>query len=324
MKNYGVTSLGLYRQNLNYFFSDARLFHPLKSYFHHSLDAVLAWGNKPSSLPARALALIKSIPLIRVEDGFIYGLNPAKGKRMSLVVDDLGIYYDARQPSRLEDLISKSLSDQQLVREQQIRNLWLKHSISKYNHAPLWIRPSGEWFEKPFVLLVDQTIGDESITGAMASSKSFQVMLEAAITQIDIPNILIKVHPEVVSGHKQGHFNFHLINSFNKNNRIRVIAEDFNLSSVIKEAVAVYTVSSQAGFEGLMWGKPVHTFGMPFYAGWGLTHDLLNKPTRRSGASLEQLIYAALVSYPRYVDPESNQLCEVEDIIHCLVANVLA
>jgi capsular polysaccharide export protein len=38
------------------------------------------------------------------------------------------------------------------------------------------------------------------------------------------------------------------------------------------------------GFEALLLGKAVHCFGMPFYAGWGLTHDSKTCP-RRQGRS---------------------------------------
>ena len=69
------------------------------------------------------------------------------------------------------------------------------------------------------------------------------------------------------------------------------------------------------GFEALLWQKPVYTFGMPFYAGWGLTHDQQTAPGRRQTATLEQLVYAALVAYPRYIHPETIQRCEVEDLL---------
>ena len=38
-------------------------------------------------------------------------------------------------------------------------------------------------------------------------------------------------------------------------------------------ADAICVVTSQLGFEGLIWGKDVYVFGSPFYAGWGLTYD---------------------------------------------------
>ncbi|MDP3122556.1 capsular polysaccharide biosynthesis protein [Polynucleobacter sp.] len=282
--------------------------------FSYKLDGVLTWGAKPSGFSANALATRLSIPLLRIEDGFLYGLEPAS-RRMSLVVDDVGIYYDARLPSRLELLISDPLNTDQLVRARSVQALWTQYGISKYNHAPNWLRSNDAWFSSPFILLIDQTRGDQSITGALADESSFTAMLEAALTQMAIEHIVIKVHPEVARGTKLGHFDVAPDSAIACNPRIRVLVDDYSLPSVIKEASAVYTVSSQAGFEALLWGKQVHTFGIPFYAGWGLTQDFLPKPRRRCDISLEQLIHAALIAYPRYLHPETSRLCEVEDLI---------
>ena len=57
---------------------------------------------------------------------------------------------------------------------------------------------------------------------------------------------------------------------------------------------------------------------MPFYAGWGLTDDDLPAPPRRGAASLEALVHAALVAYPRYVDPDTGRLTTVEATIERL------
>ena len=40
--------------------------------------------------------------------------------------------------------------------------------------------------------------------------------------------------------------------------------------------------------------------------------------TRASKVTLEQLVYAALVAYPRYIDPETGQCCEVEQLMQWL------
>jgi capsular polysaccharide export protein len=319
---YGITSWGLYHQDLVAFFPECDVCSPLHSQFTSELDGVLAWGTKPSALSASALADRLSIPLLRVEDGFLYGLEPAS-RRMSLVVDDVGIYYDARHPSRLESLINSPLIADQIARADLVLNLWTQHGVSKYNQAPDWRRRSDssfdasadDWFSSPFILLIDQTRGDQSIAGAFADESSFLVMLEAALMQTAIEHIVIKVHPEVVRGTKLGHFDISPGSAISLNPRIRVMADDYSLPSAIKEASAIYTVSSQAGFEALLWDKPVHTFGMPFYAGWGLTHDTLPRIRRRCNITLEQLIYATLIAYPRYLHPETNQLCEVEDLI---------
>ena len=62
--------------------------------------------------------------------------------------------------------------------------------------------------------------------------------------------------------------------------------------------------------------KPVRCFGMPFYAGWGLTDDEMPAPDRRGSATIEQLVHAALVRYPRYLDPERQHECGPEVVMN--------
>src|SRR5690606_15993011 len=157
-----------------------------------------------------------------------------------------------------------------------------------------------------------QTYGDSAIEHGRADEKSFQVMLQAALSDFPTSTVLVKIHPDVFAGRKRGHFN---VAALKKNPRIQVIAEDVHPVALLRRARAIYVVTSQMGFEGLLWGKPVHVFGMPFYAGYGLTHDRLPAPDRRSPVSLEQLIHGALVEYARYLDPESGQLCQPERLI---------
>jgi capsular polysaccharide export protein len=52
-------------------------------------------------------------------------------------------------------------------------------------------------------------------------------------------------------------------------------------------------------------GKPVHCHSLPFYAGWGLTHDRLPSPRRTRRLDLDELVYGALIRHPRYIDPQT-------------------
>ena len=71
-----------------------------------------------------------------------------------------------------------------------------------------------------------------------------------------------------------------------------------------------------AGFEALLRGKKVTTHGVPFYAGWGLTTDLGPIPPRRSRSrSLDELVAAAIILYPTYVDPVTRLPCPPEILI---------
>ncbi len=164
-----------------------------------------------------------------------------------------------------------------------------------------------------YVLVVDQVANDCSVDFGMANSKSFGDMLEAALHDNPSSAILVKVHPDTLEGVKAGYFDLARLRA---NPRITIIADRCHAARLIAQAEKLYTVTSQMGFEGLLWGKPVRCFGMPFYAGWGLTQDTLPAPIRRESVPLEQLVFAALVRYPRYLNPENGfALCEVETVM---------
>ena len=81
--------------------------------------------------------------------------------------------------------------------------------------------------------------------------------------------------------------------------------------------------SSQMGMEALIHGKRVMTFGQPFYAGWGLTNDLA-PPQRNRRLSLDELTAAALILYPRYIDPVSKLPAPVEVVVEALATEAAA
>src|SRR5690606_7910299 len=67
------------------------------------VDVVTGWGLKPSSRAGRTWASRNNKPYVALEDGFLrsVGLGESGATSLSVVVDDLGIYYDATRPSRL-------------------------------------------------------------------------------------------------------------------------------------------------------------------------------------------------------------------------------
>jgi len=278
-------------------------------HFQLPADQLYAWGRKPSGKVIRQRARRLGKPVVCLEDGFLRSMGLGRdAESLSLCVDDIGIYYDAKAPSRLEALIRKPLEPRQLQRAQALRQDWQGLRLSKYNGAPDSPAP-----EEPFVLVVDQTAGDLSISHGLADCSSFQHMLTAALDGWPDHRIVVKVHPDVAARRKRGHFNLRQLN----HPRIQVCADGGHPCSVLESCSAVYVVTSQLGFEGLLWGKQVHVFGMPFYAGWGLTFDFLPTPSRRIGTSpvVEQLVHAALVAYPCYIHPETGHRCEPEDVM---------
>lgn len=269
----------------------------------------LGWGRKPSGRRACRLAQKHKMGYLLLEDGFLrsIGFGPDE-PAYSLVADDLGVYYDATGPSRLEALIPRKLGSAGSRRAAEIAALWRENRVSKYNRS----REYTGLLPKKYVLVADQTAGDASICLGLACHKSFQEMLEAALDENPGWPVLLKIHPEVLAGRKKGHFD---LNSLRRNDRIQILGADAHPVRLIESAQAVYTVTSQMGFEALLWGKSVRVFGMPFYAGWGFTRDEKRAPARRSPVAIENLVHATLVAYSLYLDPETNKRCEPERLI---------
>lgn len=283
-------------------------------------QAIIAWGRKPSALKAERIAAQLALPLWRLEDGFIHSLGQGVlgANSLSLVVDTQGIYYDATQSSDLELLLAQDnelLAEQNLlVRAQQLIQAITSQRVSKYNNAPLDTRslnlPTGKK-----VLVVDQTAGDMSLKYGLVQAQSAEQMLATAIAEHPDAQILLKTHPDVLAGKKQGCFpaNF-------QHPRVHWVSQAINPLSLLAEVEQVYVLTSQLGFEALMMGKKVSCFGVPFYAGWGLTDDraepsLAVFQRRRQKRSVAEVFAAAYLLYSRYIDPERGTRCELERVV---------
>ncbi|HBI69233.1 MAG TPA: beta-3-deoxy-D-manno-oct-2-ulosonic acid transferase, partial [Massilia sp.] len=79
-----------------------------------------------------------------------------------------------------------------------------------------------------------------------------------------------------------------------------------------------HTMTSLSGFEALLHGRVVHCYGGPFYAGWGLTVDHFALPARGRPTSLDGLVYAVMLAYPRYVLPDMAGFAAAEQVMHHL------
>lgn len=267
------------------------------------VSAMVGWGRKTPALCARVLAEKHGLPFISVEDGFLrsFGLGVTGARALSVVVDDLGIYFDARSPSRLEQLLEKGDFGAELIRDAE-RALELLRSdhLTKYNTGT--DVPPGTFAPGvPRVLVVDQTAGDASIAGGLAAADSFARMLDAAVTENPGAEVWIKTHPDVLAGKREG-----CLGGARARSDVRWISEDWHPHSLLAHFDRVYVVSSQMGLDALIAGRPVTCFGVPFYSGWGLTDDRVTCERRTARRSLIELIAAAYLLYPRYLDPETG------------------
>ena len=98
-------------------------------------DVFIGWGLKANTLKVKRLAKQHDCRYLHLEDGFLgYIGHPAnKGHALSIVSDDLGIYYDARQESRLERLIKQELDDSERERASAWLNTLRQSALTKYN-----------------------------------------------------------------------------------------------------------------------------------------------------------------------------------------------
>ena len=214
------------------------------------------------------------------------------------MVDGQGVYYDAHRPSAVEAAIAQGVSGAQAARAARLITQWREGGLSKYNHAPDYTGP----LPARYVLVADQCRGDMSIAGGLAGPENFAAMLGAALAENPDATIVVKAHPDTFSHGRASCFGPAML----AHPRIMVIAQACHPLRLIREAQAVYTVTSQIGFEALLHGVPVRCFGMPFYAGWGLSRDEQPAPARRGTASLAALAHGAFVAHARYADPASG------------------
>ncbi|MFW1828168.1 MULTISPECIES: capsular polysaccharide biosynthesis protein [unclassified Acinetobacter] len=285
------------------------------------------WGRKKSYFKAYDYAKKNQLQCICLEDGFIRSLGLGKDgyNPLSLVVDQTGIYFDAFQTSDLETFILEEENIELNIRAKHLINKIISNKITKYNQKFAILNPNiftGN-NDKKNILVIDQTFGDQSIKYAGASPETFKLMLQQTCLDHPDATIWVKTHPDVVAGKAKAHFSqTELIHP-----QIQTLTENYNPIQLMQYMDEVYVVSSQLGFEALMCGKKVHCFGVPWYAGWGLTSDdyaPLDILDRRRGInrSLEHLFACAYLKYARYVSPVTQECCELENILDIFIPNI--
>lgn len=280
-----------------------------------SASAVGVWGRKPLSRRGIRAAKRRGLPVISVEDAFLRSVHPGpKSAPEGLILDEVGIFFDAGQPSRLENSLNFDPLDDEAKLERARDGIeFLRHSgLSKYNPVP---RGKPARLDKGYVLVVDQTRGDASITCGGAFDHTFATMLAEARADHPDKQIVIRSHPAVGPRAKQGHYEVSDLDE-----RTCFLAEKTNPWDLLDGASAVYCVTSQLGFEAILAGHKPVVFGLPFYAGWGLTADKQKCHRRKRKLSAEQLFAAAMFKYPEWIDISSNRKCSFESASRALLA----
>jgi len=275
------------------------------------------WGRKKSGQKAIELAKKHNTSFVLLEDGFIRSLDLGidGSPSFSLVEDDVGIYYNATTPSKLENFLnSYDFSSDGVLMQKATEAISLikKYKISKYNHASLSL-PSYLQTTTKKVLIIAQTAGDASLKYGLAEQFSSQQMIQSAIEENKGCEIYLKVHPDVLAGKKRSNIDIVLAKK-----HCKIITEDINPIVLLEAFTKVYTQTSQMGFEALLLDKEVVCFGMPFYAGWGLTDDRISIDRRKRKLSVKEIFAAAYLLYTRYYNPYENRACDIVEAIETI------
>lgn len=317
---YGVRSIGvaLKGRRLERFFDGAfRLsFLPPGAPAPRRLDGMAGWGRKGTA-GREAERLGK--PYLALEDGFLRtaGLGGRDDPSLSVTADFTGVHYDASQPSDLERLIQSSagFAPDELEQARALMGVMREANLGKFNGAPDAAADDPVFADGPPVFVVDQIARDQSIAGGLCTAQTFADMLDAAVAENPGRKVVARVHPFDGVGGRRGH-----LKALAQARGIAIYDADVAWMSVASRAARVYAATSHAGLEALIAGAPVTCFGLPAYAGWGLTDDRQACARRTARPSLEQVVAAIYQRYSRYLSPLDGRPCSALTVARLLAA----
>lgn len=268
--------------------------------------------------PERVLEAIESsgCGVLEIEDGFVRstGLGANCVPPLSIVVDAKGAHFDPSQPTDLEGILAHhSFSDDERRRASALRQVLVGGGISKYaiGHGE-FARSGGN---RRHILVVGQVEDDRSwLKGGGGIASNLELLQRVRACNPDAW-LIFRPHPDVMAGHRKGHVPPRLARQVADE-----IAAHAPITALVEAVDEVHVLTSLTGFEALLRGRSVTTWGVPFYAGWGLTTDLGPVPARRGRRlMLNELVAAALLLYPRYLDPVTMLPCPPEVTVQRLI-----
>ncbi|MGR3455206.1 capsular polysaccharide biosynthesis protein [Pseudooceanicola sp.] len=282
-------------------------------------DGLIAvWGRSPYAARGEAVAARTGAGLLRVEDAFLRSLRPGRAGDLptGLVVDRGGAHFEGDAATDLETLLATAPFDDTVLLDRArggIARLREAH-LTKYTAFD----PETPVPAPGYVLVIDQTEGDASVRYGGGDRNTFREMLYWAQEDFPAARIVIKTHPETQSGFRPGYFG-----PDDTSDRIELFTGAASPWVLMENAVAVYVVTSQMGFEAILAGHRPVVFGRPFYAGWGLTDDRhpLGFPRRGRNLTRAQIFAGAMIEYPIWYDPARDRLCAFEDAVEQLAAD---
>ena len=278
--------------------------------------AIAVWPSRVSRGMTQA-AQAAGVPIVRIEDGFVrsVGLGSNLVPPSSIAVDRLGIHYDPSYPSDLETLLATArFAPPLLARAERLRATILNAGISKYGGDDSHAFPERQ-AGRHLVLVPGQVEDDMSVRlGGGGLESNLDLLRRARALEPD-SEIWFRPHPDVDAGHRRG-----AIRDADALLHADRVVRGGGMARLLGLVDAVHVLTSLTGFEALLRGRDVTCHGIPFYAGWGLTRDLAPVSERRGrNLTLDELVAAVLILYPRYLDPVTDLPCPPEILIDRMI-----
>lgn len=274
---------------------------------------LLVWGVRERE-DVRTLSQKLGIPIWRMEDGFLrsVGLGSDFNVPASLVVDTRGIYFDPNHPSDLEHILETGeFSPSELERARALREAVVGHALSKYNFSENGIKLTRPRDAERVLLVPGQVEDDASIRLGCVDIRTNLQLLQEVRRQNPDAHIIFKPHPDLLSGNRKN-------GTIGREEALRwadQVITDVPLPMCLGVVDEVHTLTSLVGFEALLRGLRVVTYGRPFYAGWGLTSDRHTVSRRTRALSLDMLVAGVLIRYPRYLNRTAGALTTPEAVV---------
>jgi capsular polysaccharide export protein len=216
------------------------------------------------------------------------------------------MYYDATAPSELEHVLLTSEFPADLsARAKRLRDRIVEGGLTKYNvGAGTWRRSKDAL---RVILVPGQVESDASIRYGGSSIRSNMGLLQAVREANPSAYVIYKPHPDVLAGLRT--------KGVGEDEALRwcdEVVTDVSMGTLLSAVDEVHVLTSLAGFEALLRGKKITCYGQPFYAGWGLTHDIMPPARRTSRLTLDELVAGALILYPTYVSRVTGKFTTAE------------
>ena len=204
-------------------------------------------------------------------------------------------------------LMEMEFTSDMLSQAAEFRQNVLMNGLNRFKaHSPHWRRPVNV---ERVILVVGQVESDPSLKHGIQSIRTNLGLLKAVCQANADAYIVYKPHPLVWSD----------IQAIQNSRQDRQLwcdecVGDVSLSHLLPKVNEVHVMTSLAGFEALLRGKKVSCYGRSFYAGWGLTTDMVPMPVRPRQLNVDELIAGAFFSYPRYMSRLEGKVRSTPDM----------